>query len=246
MEWKDQGIILSSRRHGETAAIVSILTSLHGRHVGLMRGGSSRKGRSMLQIGNSVSAVWRARLEEHLGNFNLEVTDSPSALILYEPDPLAALSAACAVAESSLPEREPANEAFEGLQSLLQSLPTNKMNWTVNYVKWELNLLETLGFGLDLNSCAATGSTEDLAYVSPKSGRAVSRNAGLSFVKHLLPLPQFLTNSSTDANRDSILQGLRLTGYFLRRFVYNENQPIPPARLRLETRLKTSQESFDV
>src|SRR6185312_7173859 len=173
MEWEDDGIVLATRRYGEGALVVQLLTRGHGRHAGLVRGGQGRKLRTVYQTGNHVSAVWKARLAEHLGTLSGELRHGHAARVLDDPARLACLSAAAALAEAAIPEREPHARAFEGLCALLQALDEDH-GWAVGYVEWEMLLLAELGFGLDLSRCAATGEKADLVYVSPRSGQAVS------------------------------------------------------------------------
>ncbi|MHA1598889.1 MAG: DNA repair protein RecO, partial [Alphaproteobacteria bacterium] len=218
MDWSDEGIVLSARKHGETSAIVTLMTRGHGVHAGLVRGGAGKRKRGDLQPGNLVDAHWRGRLPEHLGSYTCEVMHAHGATLLNEPDPLAGLSAALAVAERALPEREDHLAVFDGLIALLGALQTE--DWPTVYVKWELGLLGELGFGLDLDSCAATGSLDELAYVSPKSGRAVSTGAAEPYLKSLLALPAFLLVRGTAGSPAEIVDGLTLTGYFLDRHVF--------------------------
>lgn len=234
MYWSDDGIVLSVRRHGETSAVVTLLTRRHGRHAGLVRGGAGRRLRGILQPGNEVSAEWRARLAEHLGTFAVEPGRARVAELLDDPARLAALAAACAVTEASLPEREPHPALFDALRVLLDSLADGE-TWPAVYVRWEMGLLQELGFGLDLSRCAATGDVDDLAYVSPKSGRAVSRTAAEPYKHRLLPLPAFLLGARTGLPDDTDLKnGLTLTGYFLDRHIFaGRNTTAPPARHRL-------------
>lgn len=236
MEWSDDGIVLSARKHGESAAIVSLLTREHGRHAGLVRGGTGRKLRGVLQPGNLVAACWRARLPEHLGTYTCEPLHAYAAEILDTPLQLAALASACALAETALPEREPHRAVFDGLKVVLDALDVDW--WPSIYVKWELGLLAELGFGLDLRTCAATGRMENLAYVSPKSGRAVSREAAAPYKEILLPLPGFLLGGGGAGDHSQVAEGLRLTGFFLERYVYHG--PLPPARERLLARMEAA------
>jgi DNA repair protein RecO (recombination protein O) len=231
MEWSDEGIVLTVRRHGESAAIVSLLTLGHGRHAGLVRGGASRRMRGFLQPGNGVSATWRARLEEHLGSLTVEPMANRAALY-DQPGPLAALTAATALVEAALPERAPHPELYHQLAELLEAL--DRPGWAETYIRWELRLLADLGFGLDLESCAATGGNDGLAYVSPKSGRAVSLSAGEPWRDKLLPLPLFLSPEGGAPDLGQIQDGLRLTGWFLERHVFaSHNARTPDARERL-------------
>jgi len=231
MEWHDEGIVLAVRRHGEAAAIVSLLTAGHGRHAGLVRGGASRRLRGVLQPGNAVSAAWRARLEEHLGTYIVEPLASAASLY-GRPGPLAALTAATALVEAALPERAPHSELYHALAGLIEVL--DQPDWAESYVRWELFLLADLGFGLDLSSCAATGANDGLAWVSPKSGRAVSLSAGEPWRDKLLPLPRFLTSQGSAADAIQVAEGLRLTGWFLERHVFAPHgRHTPDARERL-------------
>ncbi len=236
MEWNDAGIVLSARKHGETSAILTLLTRAHGLHAGLVRGGAGKRARGVLQPGNRVEARWRARLSEHLGTFTCELTATFAAALLDDPPRLAGLSAACAVVEAALPERQPHAAVFDGLVAFLGALGSDA--WPSAYVKWELGLLRELGFGLDLSRCAATGQSDQLAYVSPKSGRAVSRPAAEPYKARLLPLPPFLLAEGKTGDAGQVADGLRLTGYFLDRHVFGQrDRPPPPARLRLAGRL---------
>ena len=235
MEWSDDGIVLSARRHGETAAILSVLTEAHGRHAGLVRGGAGRRQRGTLQQGNLVAVTWRARLEDHLGSYTVELQRSPGALWLDDPGRLAVLASACALVDMTLPEREPCDTVYQGLSRLLEAL--EEPYWAAAYVEWELYLLGELGFGLDLSECAATGQNDGLAYVSPKSGRAVSLSAGEPYRDKLLPLPGFLRGEG-EPNPADVADGLKLTGYFLdRHLLAPHRRRLPDPRDRLVTQM---------
>src|SRR6185295_4623247 len=182
MEWSDEAIVLSLRRHGESSGILEALTRSHGRHLGLVRGGSAPKGRALLQSGNRVKLTWRARLSEHLGIYTVELARSRAGDIFERRAALTGLNAFAAVAAAALPEREPHAAAFEGAEALLETIAEHDFeDWAPLFVRWELGLLEELGFGLDLARCAATGSADDLIYVSPRTGRAVSRAGGEAY-----------------------------------------------------------------
>ena len=241
MEWIEDGIVLAARAHGESALVVSLLTAGHGRHAGLVYGGASTRQRPLWQPGNRVRVEWRARLADHLGSFKGELMAAHAARALDDPLALAGLLAACATLDAALPEREPHPALFEGVAALLGALGHD--GWPVICVHLELGLLQELGFGLDLEKCAATGVTENLAYVSPRTGRAVSRDAGEPYKDKLLALPGFLATRSRAATAE-VLTGLELTGYFLERHVFwPHNKPLPPARDRfIETlqRLSTT------
>jgi DNA repair protein RecO (recombination protein O) len=237
MDWTDDGIVLSAKKHGETSVIVTILTRGHGRHLGLVRGGVGKRQRGILQPGNRVDARWRARLPEHLGAFTCELTKAFAATVLKDPVKLAGLSAACAMAEGTLPEREPHQPVFDGLLALLGTIGDE--DWPSAYVKWEMGLLGELGFALDLSACAATGTNDQLVYVSPKSGRAVSLAAGEPYKEKLLALPDFLLSPDTAGPPEEVADGLKLTGYFLERNVFQlANRSLPAARTRLVEKLR--------
>jgi DNA repair protein RecO (recombination protein O) len=240
MDWTDEAIVLAVRPHGEGAAIVHLLTRGLGRHAGLVHGGSGRSKRATVEVGNRVHAAWRARLSEHLGTMTLEATHFHAAALLDDPARLAALASACAVADAALPEREPHPALYTGtcaLFELLESAPDAV--WPAAYIRWELGLLAELGFGLDLSRCAATGLSNDLRYVSPRTGRAVSGEAGEAYRDRLLALPVFLGGVSAEGQPDNgIASGLALTGHFLAAQVFAPfNRPPPPARDRLVARL---------
>ena len=236
IEWTDDAIVLSARRHGETAAIVSLLTRAHGRHAGLVHGGAGRRARGIYEPGNRVTAAWRARLSEHLGHFACELVASRAAALLDDAPRLAALAAATAVVDAALPEREAHGRLFDSLDRLIDRLCATEPAalWPAHYVRFELDLLADLGFGLDLDRCAVTGRADDLAFVSPKTGRAVSAAAAEPYRDRLLPLPYFLTRrDGTDAAvaGDGIVAGLRLTGYFLDQHVFVHRPAQGPERL---------------
>jgi len=236
LEWNDQAIVISARPHGEAAAVVQLLTSAHGRHAGLVHGGQGRKNRGVLQPGNRVNASWRARLADHLGVFTCELESSHAAHLLDAPDRLAGLTAATAICEAALPERESHPACFEGFVALLDALKGE--HWAEAYVGWEVGLLAELGFGLDLASCAAGGANDQLAYVSPRTGRAVSLAAGEPYRDRLLALPGFLIGQG-GGGRAEVAQGLKLTGYFLDRFVFQpHDRTLPPPRQRLAARFE--------
>jgi DNA repair protein RecO (recombination protein O) len=230
VEWREDGIVLAARAHGESALVVTLLTAGHGRHAGLVHGGASSRQRPVWQPGNRVRGEWRARLAEQLGTFKGELLAAHAARALDDPLALSGLLAACATLDAALPEREPHPAMFAGVAALLDAL--GHEGWPAIYVHLEIGLLQELGFGLDLEKCAATGVTEDLIYVSPRTGRAVSAAAGEPYKDKLLALPPFLTARGV-AGIDEVLKGLELTGYFLERHVFwPHNKPLPSARQR--------------
>ncbi len=236
MEWTDDAIVLSVRSHGETGAILEVLSREHGRHLGLVRGGASRRSKPVLQPGNTVQLHWRARLEEHLGSFTAEPLRSRAGDMLENHAALTGLNAFTGVASAALPERLPHATVFEVGEILLDAMARDDFShWAPLYVRWETGLLDALGFGLDLSRCAATGVVDDLIYVSPRSGRAVSRAAGAIYKERLLALPAFLLGSQ-NAGLDAadIAAGLRLTAHFLSDRVLSPHQrEMPLARQRL-------------
>jgi DNA repair protein RecO (recombination protein O) len=229
MDWSDSAIVLSARAHGETSAVLQVLSRAQGRHAGLVRGRARQA--AGLQPGTEVEAHWRARLADHLGVFTLEVRRHHAACWLDDPPRLAALTSACALVETSLPERAPHPGVHDGLAELLAGL--GETGWPLAYVRWELSLLAELGYGLDLSRCAATGGLDDLCYVSPKSGRAVSAAAGAPWRDRLLALPGFLVGGA-EAGPGEIRAGLDLVAYFLKRHgLAGVERGLPPARERL-------------
>jgi DNA repair protein RecO (recombination protein O) len=226
MRWSDEAIVLGSKRHGESSTIVELMTREHGRHLGLVRGGTSRRLRPILQAGNGVSAVWQARLDEHLGLYAIEGIELRAASFLAVSHALYGLTHLAELCRL-LPERDPHPRIHAELSAMLDDLLDLRAAAS-GLVRFELLLLAELGFGLDLESCAATGTTSDLVYVSPKSGRAVSRQAGGPWKEKLLRLPEFV--QGLDAGQPSvedISAGFDLTGFFLLRHV------LDPRGLRL-------------
>lgn len=236
MDWTDRGIVLGRRRHGETSAVVTLLTREHGRHAGLVRGGGGKRAASLYQPGTVVEAHWRARLSEHLGSLTCEAVTALAAGILDDGGRLAALSSTCALIELACPEREPHQALYDQTLAWLGALEVP--DWAARYIRWEVSLLTELGYGLDLSACAVSGETEGLSHVSPRTGRAVGAVAAAPYLDRLLPLPGFLVGK-TPADPAALLAGFRLTGHFLEQHVMALHQrPLPPARLRLIDRVK--------
>jgi DNA repair protein RecO (recombination protein O) len=237
MEFEDDAFVLSARPFGEAGAIVELLTASHGRYAAHVAGGASRKMKPFLQAGAPVTARYRARVSDQLGSASLEPVGEGPAALFDDPLALAGLAAAAAVAAGALPEREPHPGAYLAFEALSQALTLTDL-WPAVFVRFEAGLLAELGFGLDLSKCAATGVTDDLVYVSPKSGRAVSRAAGEPYRDRMLPLPPFLLSSQSRLAPGDIKAGLDLTAHFLEAFIFNPlNRPLPPARLWLMDRL---------
>ena len=240
MDWSDDAYVLSARPFGETGAIVDLLTESHGRYAAHVAGGASRRMRPFLQAGARVIAEYRARTSEQLGAATLEPVGEGPAAIFDDALALAGLSAAAAVTAGALPEREPHPGAFAAFEALTSALVLPEI-WPAIYVRFEAGLLEELGFGLDLSRCAASGATDDLVYVSPTSGRAVSRAAGEPYRDRLLALPPFLLSSQGGLGEGDVAAGMVLTGHFLEQWVFNPvNKPLPPARIWLAERLAQS------
>ena len=237
MEWEDEAYVLSARAHGETGAIVDLLTERHGRFAAHVAGGASRRMKPFLQAGARVLAQYRARVEGQLGAAQLEpVGEGPSALF-DDPLALSGLAAAAAVAAGALPEREPHLGAFLAFEALSAAFALTDI-WPAVFVRFEAGLLEELGFGLDLTKCASTGAVDDLVWVSPRTGRAVSRAAGEPWADRLLPLPGFLLSSQGGLREGDVRAGFDLTGHFLEQFVFGPlNRPLPPARVWLLDKL---------
>ncbi len=220
MEWTDEGIVLGVRRHGESSAIVELLTRSHGRHLGLVRGGAGSRMRPLLQPGNSVNAVWRARLDEHLGYYAVEGTRLRAATMFASPHAVYGVTHLASLVRL-LPERDPHEDIYEMLESILDDFDDAAVAG-VQLVKFELAMLAELGFGLDLSSCAASGAVSDLIYVSPKSGGAVSRQAGEPGATGCCPCRSSCAESDDGTNGwtgQDVEDGFRLTGLFLLRNV---------------------------
>lgn len=233
MEWTDPGYVLATRRHGETSVIVEAFTRGHGRHLGLVRGGRGTRWRGLLQPGNRLRLTWRARLSEHLGHFGAEAEALRAAELMADRLALAALNTLNAFVRL-LPERDPHPALYDLYDALLAGLP-ERAGWPGDMARFELALLQELGFGLDLESCAATGAREELCYVSPKSGRAVSHAAAAPYADRLLPLPAFLArDDALPEDMAALADAFRLSGHFLERDVFGPRGiGAPEARERL-------------
>ncbi|MGD9740039.1 MAG: DNA repair protein RecO [Bauldia sp.] len=239
MQWTDEGIILATRRHGESSLILELMTAAHGRHLGLVRGGRSRRQQPFLQPGNSVDVQWRARLDEHLGNFAVEPIAERASRLMEGPTGIYGIQMLATLLRL-LPERDPHPALYAALGAILDALD-GPMTGGELLVRFELAVLNELGFGLDLASCAATGSNEALAYVSPRTGRAVSEAAGAPYRTKLLRLPAFLTGdrSLRAAGGADLRDAFALTGYFLDRHVHEPRGIEPsPARERFIALIK--------
>lgn len=219
MQWQDEAIIIGVKRHGETSVIAEIMTRSRGRHLGLVRSGRSRAMQPVLQPGNRVEAVWRARLDEHLGEFKLEPLRLRAARLMETATSVYGVQAMGALLRL-LPERDPHPHLYEALDVILETME-DPADAGELFVRFELAILNDLGYGLDLAECAATGLRNDLVYVSPKSGRAVCRTAGAPYADRLLTLPAFLREGARGAaDTAGMAAAFRLTGYFLHRHIY--------------------------
>jgi len=244
MEWQDEGIVLSAARHGEADALLEVMTRGHGRARGFIKGGLSRRNKANLQAGNRLSLIWRARLETNLGRFTVELLHSPLGLLMGDGARLSALAAATSVVASTMTEREPHASVYDGLSAVIE-LMENEIGsvavWAAALARLELGILAELGYGLDLDECASTGTRDNLVYVSPKSGRAVSAEAGAPYKDKLLALPGFLAGDADTPSVMDAIDAMKLTGYFLDRTVWLvRGKGQPAARERMFTSLLKS------
>ncbi|WP_394688630.1 DNA repair protein RecO [Hoeflea sp.] len=227
MEWRDEGIILGLRKHGETSVIAEVMTHAHGRHMGIVRGGRSKRLQPVLQPGNSVDLVWRARLDEHLGQYQVELLNARAGRLMQSAIGVHGVQAMAALLRL-LPERDSHPRLHDAFAVILDSLDSPEEAGAL-FVRFELAVLEDLGFGLDLTQCASTGGRDDLIYVSPKSGRAVSASAGAPWAERMLALPAFLTDRSQACNdARTLAEAFKLSGYFLDRHVFEPRGLEPP------------------
>ena len=234
-QWRDQGFVLSVRAHGEGGAVVSLLTENHGRHAGYLHGAQSTKKRAMIEPGSRVSIDWKSRVADNLGTVTLEPEAGLPHGVLDDPLKLSALLSACALCAAALPEREGHPGLFRGFETLIDMMSGEV--WPAAYIYWEIALLKELGYGLDLTRCAGGGDAKTLAYVSPKSGCAVSYAAGEPYKDKLLELPSFLKPNGGPLDEEEIQKGLTMTSYFLEHWVFaHHTKGVPEARLRFEER----------
>ncbi len=239
--WRDHGVVLSVRAHGENGAVVSLLTEDHGRHAGYVRGIGSSKLRGVVEPGNLVNAAWSSRISDHLGAFVIEPERAITGPLMHDPLRLAALISACSLCDAALPEREGHPGLFHGLLALLDALEGE--TWGASYLMWEIALMRELGFGLELSQCAAGGDSSMLVYVSPKSGRAVSQEKGEPYHDKLLRLPDFLRPGGSDIGLEEVFHGLVMTGHFLEHWVFAQStKGVPEPRVRLQERLGIAME----
>jgi DNA repair protein RecO (recombination protein O) len=232
MEWRDEGLIIGARKHGEASTIVEAMTRTHGRHLGLVRGGRSARLRATLQLGNTIGLVWRARLDEHLGAYAVEPLALRAGRLMGSALALAGINYLAALMRV-LPERDPHEAVYEAASLIAEALDDGALAPTL-IARFEAKILAECGFRLDLGRCAATGATDRLVYVSPKSGRAVSAEAGAPWRDRLLPLPPFLREGAAleaQPSAKEIADGFRLTGFFLARDLFSlRGEPLPDSR----------------
>ncbi len=228
MEWSDEGVILGVKRHGESSVILEAMTRGHGRHLGLVRGGRSARLRAVLQPGNEVALTWRARLDEHLGLFAVEGRDLRAGRLMARAASLYGLTHLAGLIRL-LPERDPHEGLYDALRVVLEHLEEPAVAAAL-VIRFELEMLRELGFGLDLSACAVTGATQELVHVSPKSGRAVSAQAGAPYADRLLALPRFVRDGYAldGIGATELAAGFALTGHFLRRHIYEPRGLGPP------------------
>ena len=239
MQWRDEAMILGGRRFGESGLIVDVLTATKGRQSGLIHGGASRKKRPQYEAGNSIELSWTGRLEEQLGRFNVaEVTNSRAGRNLDRPEALLAITTVTALLRGAVDEGDAAGSALFQPTNLLLDALDNWPVWPALYAKWELGLLSSLGFGLDLDKCALSGANDGLTHVSPKTGRAVRGSEAEGYVERLFPLPAFLIDPTALAMAEDIEDALKLTGYFLEERLFGSvHRPLPTSRARLVPKL---------
>jgi DNA repair protein RecO (recombination protein O) len=240
MQWRDEGIILGGRKFGESGLILDVLTRTKGRRSGLVHGGASRRKRGQFEPGNSIDLSWSGRLEEQLGRFDVaEATRLRAARLLDLPDALAAVASATSILRGALNEGDEAGSAiYEATTIMLDALEDSAV-WPAVYTRWELGLLASLGFGLDLENCAISGANDGLTHVSPRTGRAVRGSEAEDYVDRLFVLPDFLVKPSSGAMPSDIVNGLELTGFFIeRRLFHANNKDLPEARRRLLMRFR--------
>lgn len=234
-QWRDHGYVLAVRPHGEGGAVVSLLTQDHGRHAGYLHGAHSGRNRAILQPGTRVEIDWKSRIADQLGSLSLEQSAGLPFGILNDALKLSALQSACSLCDSALPEREGHAGLYYGFETLISMMDQDF--WGAAYIYWEIALLKELGFGLDMSKCAGGGSAQSLAYISPKSGRAVSYEAAGIYKDRLLELPSFLKPNGGPLDDEEIVKGLKMTGYFLEHWVFNHHtKGVPDPRLRFEDR----------
>ena len=232
MQWQDKGIVLSSKKYGEHSLIIRFLTEEHGVYSGLVKFGLSKKQKFLYEPGNLLSISWVARLPEHMGSFRCDTIKLYTSKVMGKSSHLAALTSHCSLEQVFLPERERCKNIYNNSIKFIEQLSVDNDSWLYDYVRWEISFLEQLGYGLTLNKCAVTGKNNDLLYVSPKTGRAISKVAAGKWVNKLLPLPSFLINKEKDNKilKTEFMKGILLTGFFLSKYADSVGVKLPYAR----------------
>ena len=235
MRWESEGIVLGFSLHNEKSYILEVFTKEHGRHKGLIRGIHSKNLRSIIEPGNEVKALWSGRLETHLGNFTIEPIKAWSSLILNQKDRLIALSSLCSLVSSAMAEKQPNDLIYYSSKEMIKKISSSDDDWIKEYINWELDLLSEIGYGIDLSKCAVTSKKDELVYVSPASGRAVTLEGAGSYKDRLIKLPRFIVSKDSECDNNDIANGLELTEYFFRkRFFEPNNLNFPQSRNRLK------------
>jgi len=235
MNWIDEGYLISKNNYNETSVIAEIFTKEHGRHKGLIRGIHSKNLRSIIEPGNEVKALWSGRLETHLGNFTIEPIKAWSSLILNQKDKLIALSSLCSLISLAMAEKQPNDLIYYNSKEMIKKISSNDDDWIKDYINWEIELLSEIGYGIDLSRCAVTSRRDELIYVSPTSGRAVTLEGAGSYKDRLIKLPKFIVSKDSRCDNNDIINGLELTEYFFRkRFFEPNNLNFPQSRNRLK------------
>lgn len=232
MQFVDEGYIVNLRKYGENSVIVTIVSKKHGLIKGFVRGGLSKRNLGLYQVGNLISVDCYARIEENMLSFKTELLSSTAVNFMSSPNKLAALAALCSLCVSCLPEHEDLERFYYYIDSFFQLI--TEPNWLVHYAFFEFYLLEYLGIGLDLSECADTGSTENLEYVSPRSGKAVCAESGAPYRDKLFFYPHFIVDKNYTPNRSKVADLLKMTGFFLNKnFFQIHNLKFPPNRASL-------------
>jgi len=236
MRWTSEGLVLNFKSHNEKSYILEVLTRDYGKHKGLIRGVHSKNIRSIIEPGNEINANWSGRLETHLGSFSIESIKPWSSLILNKKERLCALTAACSLVSITLAEKQPNDAVYLGFKSLIEVLTSGKDDWIKSYIIWELNLLREIGYGLDLSKCAVTNQKDNLVYVSPSTGSAVTETGAGEYKNKLIKLPTFLINNNIDPSKNDIIDGLNLSEFFFKKWFFQPNNlNFPESRNRLKS-----------
>lgn len=238
MKWQDTGIVVSTKKYGESSLILNLFTENHGLHSGLIKFSNSKKTRNMFQVGNICAVEWTGRLEDQLGYYKSEIEKSVSHNIINNSLKIDVLISLSSLLNKLLADRQVHSSLFLNTINFIHYLNKNEKYWILKYIRWELKFLSELGFGLDLSKCAVTGSKNDLQFISPKSGRAVSAEGAGEWRNKLFVLPKFflLDNEYTD-DKSELLKGFKITTFFLNRYVSSIGLELPDVRDRFTNKL---------